>query len=186
MKARKKLVEIALFLIKLNLFSALLVFLQIFQLPVLILTKATFLLTFFLTSILGLKAIANNSTLILRDFTIVIDEDCSGWKALVFFLALIFSTPRRKIKERLTFLFLGSLSLFFFNILRIIVCILVLLKFPQSFLLLHDILWRESMIFLTLLLWIVFLYKGRLKNIISSPLVIIRWNSARRAGRKGK
>ncbi|MCD6398621.1 MAG: archaeosortase/exosortase family protein [Candidatus Aenigmarchaeota archaeon] len=103
---------------------------------------------------IGIPSTQNGFSIILSSLAIVINKDCTGWKSLLFFIALIIATDIHWKRKTIN-IFLGSLAIFSINILRIFVMILIGLAYPSIFSFLHDLLWQFSMIFTVIILWLM-------------------------------
>jgi len=93
-------------------------------------------------------------SIVFRDFSFYISKDCTGWKGMLFLMALIIST-KSTWKKRLVGFTVGLPAFFSFNLLRILFMIWVGLSNPVIFYLLHEVLWQLSMIMAVLVLWLM-------------------------------
>ncbi|MFB6088858.1 MAG: exosortase/archaeosortase family protein [Candidatus Aenigmatarchaeota archaeon] len=97
-----------------------------------------------------------------NDIQFLISWDCTGWKSILFFIALLVSTPA-KLKVKALGLVIGLYSLFIINILRIVLLIKLAITYGRNyFIFVHDILWQVFGIITVLLLWILWLYFGKI------------------------
>lgn len=114
----------------------------------------TFHLVHFLNFV-GVESHRQGFNIILSNSTIVINKDCTGWKGLLFFTALVLSTKvsrRKMIFEILV----GLPSLFSVNIFRIVLMIWIgSSSVSNLFSFFHDLLWQFSMVFIVLMLWFI-------------------------------
>ena len=93
-----------------------------------------------------------------------ISRDCIGWKSIYTLLALVLASPGI-LKKKIKFLLLWAPILFLINTLRVIIIILVGLKFGAKYLeFLHKFLWQEVMIFVTIGIWWLWLRKTNKLN----------------------
>jgi len=92
----------------------------------------------------------------LKNSSIAINRDCTGWKGMWFFMALILST-KASIRKKITGIAVGTLNVLSVNILRIVVMIWVEINLRGMFTIIHDILWQASIIFIVLILWYIWL-----------------------------
>ncbi len=92
--------------------------------------------------------------LVFPGFSVNIDKDCTGWKGMMFLLALILST-RASWKKRLAGIAVGLPVFFSFNLFRILFMIWIGLGSRETFYLLHDVLWQASMIAVVMVLWLM-------------------------------
>lgn len=111
----------------------------------------------------GIEARREGFNVVLQKFTVVINKDCTGWKGLLFFGALVLST-KLDWKKRLFGFFIGLPAVFSINILRIFLMILIGDISKEMFSFFHDVLWQGSMILVVLLVWYMW---WRLGNIYS-------------------
>ncbi|MCD6477426.1 MAG: archaeosortase/exosortase family protein [Candidatus Aenigmarchaeota archaeon] len=109
---------------------------------------------FYFLKMTGMNPNMNGFSISLDKTSIIINKDCTGWKGILFFSALVLSTSS-SWKKRIWGILIGIPSIFSVNILRIIVMIWIGINSPEFFQLIHDILWQSSMILLVLILWII-------------------------------
>jgi len=89
---------------------------------------------------------------------------CTGYRSFIALAALIFAVPRIPNKKRLLGLIVFAPILFFTNIVRVVSTIWIGATFGLDwFELTHTFLWREGLIALILLMWVVWLL--RVQNI---------------------
>lgn len=102
-------------------------------------------------------------------FYFMINEDCTGWKSMLFLFALIFAVPRISWKNRFIGLIIGIPIIWIANLGRVIGVVLAEgmwgLDFAMS---LHDYGYRLGMIAVVLLIWLIWfrLSKEKEKNIL--------------------
>lgn len=102
-------------------------------------------------------------------FYFMINEDCTGWKSMLFLFALIFAVPRISWKKRFIGLIIGIPIIWIANLGRVIGVVLAErmwgLEFAMS---LHDYGYRLGMIAVVLLIWLIWfrLSKEKEKNIL--------------------
>ena len=102
-------------------------------------------------------------------FYFMINEDCTGWKSILFLFALIFAVPRISWKNRFIGLIIGIPIIWIANLGRVIGVVLAEgmwgLDFAMS---LHDYGYRLGMIAVVLLIWLIWfrLSKEKEKNIL--------------------
>ncbi|MEM7821338.1 MAG: exosortase/archaeosortase family protein [Candidatus Aenigmatarchaeota archaeon] len=95
-----------------------------------------------------------------ENVNIEINADCTGWKSIYTLTALIIATPYSSLNKKIFFLIISLPSLFFLNFIRILSTILLSLIFGlQYFETVHNLLWREGMIAIVLLIWYFWLIK---------------------------
>jgi len=103
---------------------------------------------------IGISSMQNGFSIMLNDSTIVINKDCTGWKSILFFIALIIATNMHW-KKKIANIFLGVFSIFSVNMLRIFIMLLIDLTHPGVFTFLHDLLWQFSMIATVIIIWLM-------------------------------
>jgi len=95
-------------------------------------------------------------------YPIDISRDCIGWKGVYSIFALVFATAG-KIKDKLKFLVVWMPVLFVINIFRVLITILIGLKFGLQYLeIAHTFIWQELMIFAVLAIFYLWLKKRKL------------------------
>ncbi|MCD6381777.1 MAG: exosortase/archaeosortase family protein [Candidatus Aenigmarchaeota archaeon] len=157
--------DVLIFIIKLNIFL-----IPIYIIPTMS-TSLYFLQKFIAISVLdilkffGIKASLSGLLLTIEtvsgSFGGFIDFDCTGWKSIVVFLALIFSTPS-KLKDKLSGIILSPIFIFA-NIIRISLVFLSVSIFgPESFSYIHYISWTFLLV-LIILLWIEWIKLRKIK-----------------------
>jgi len=89
--------------------------------------------------------------------SIVIDTDCTGWKSMYAFAALVVATPfAMGRKKRSMIVAMGVAVLFLLNIVRIVSTVVAAVAFGIATLdVVHTLLWREGMILAVLALWVI-------------------------------
>ncbi len=103
-------------------------------------------------NLVGIEARRKGANILLEKFTVVINKDCTGWKGLLFFAALVLST-KSQWKNKLFGLFVGLPAIFSVNILRIFLMILIGGLSKKMFSIIHDVFWQASMILVVLIVW---------------------------------
>ena len=93
------------------------------------------------------------------DFLFTINQDCTGWKSMLFLFALLFSVPAVSLRKRLIGLAIGLPAVWLGNLLRIIGTVYVQAGFgTETAMLVHDWLWRLGLVALVLGIWAAWLY----------------------------
>lgn len=114
----------------------------------------------FLLTSLGYNVSADGPMLTVAGptpFQFIISEDCTGWKSLLCFLALVLAVPGVCWKERLYGL-IGLPLVYAANLLRIIGIVLLQQAFGNEIVkLVHDWLWSAGLIMVVLAVWFVWL-----------------------------
>lgn len=105
--------------------------------------------------------------------TIVMSFDCTAWKTMYAFAALVVASPVVGNKKKLKFILFGGALLFAINIIRLVTTVAAAYSFGFQYLeVMHTFLWREGLIFALLALW--FLWLRKQKNNISQSQTILR------------
>lgn len=92
-----------------------------------------------------------------------ISMDCTGWKSMYLLTALVFASSF-ELKKNLKFLAITLPFLFIINFLRIVSTIAIALTFGFEFFeVTHNILWREGMVFIVVIIWYLWLRKIKYK-----------------------
>lgn len=100
-----------------------------------------------------------------NDFYFLIDEDCTGWKSMLFLFALIFAVPRISLKRRLIGMAIGIPIVWAGNLLRVIGVVLAERAYGLEFALnLHDYGYRIGLVVMVLVIWTVWLKLSREKK----------------------
>lgn len=149
---QEKLKEVFLFGLKLSIFSILLYVISsevnIYPLQEFTAQRIHELMTLFdfQLEINGVRLISNN-------FDFIVTGDCTAWKGMFFFFALLASTGK-EAKELGKGLLVGLPVIYSINLLRITLLITSALRFsPILYEFLHDTLWHLTMILTVLILW---------------------------------
>jgi exosortase/archaeosortase family protein len=101
-------------------------------------------------------------------FYFMINEDCTGWKSMLFLFALIFAVPRIAMKKRVLGLVIGLPIIWVGNLMRVLGVVMAEAAWGLDFALaLHDYGYRLGLVALVLIIWIVWLKlsKKEKKNI---------------------
>lgn len=161
--AQKKeiLKEVLVFLLKFN------IFLVPFYL-IIILDVDFYPLQIFLTRIIGNILSKFGYEIFMLGFFIYVEglaidisRDCIGWKSSYSLFALVMASPG-KLKEKLFFVLRWIPLLFFINILRILITIIVGIEFGIKYLdFLHRVFWQELTILIVLGVWYFWIRQNR-------------------------
>lgn len=108
-----------------------------------------------LLEILGFEVSVSQYLVKGAGFTLEIVEECTGWRDMLAFCALVFATEK---KGKLRALFLAPL-VYLFNILRLVVTFIFGLSFPWLVEFVHNFLFQGVMLFFVFSIW----YFGFLK-----------------------
>lgn len=91
-------------------------------------------------------------------FIFFIGPDCTGWKSMLAFVALIFATMDTGKRKRLFGLVFGIPLIYLGNLFRIVLVVFIERGFGlEAALFFHDWLWQAGLIALVLCLWLVWL-----------------------------
>jgi exosortase/archaeosortase family protein len=163
-RKQKKLWHFLIFLIRLTLLSIpvyIILWSDFILLPLQALTASN---TAFILSSMGFGVKVHNLLISIGDaspFTFFIGPDCTAWKSLLAFFALVFAPPGFKMSRRLKGLAVGFPAIYAGNILRIILVVLIERNFGnEAAVVFHDWLWQAGLIALVLLLWLCWLRWG--------------------------
>jgi len=114
-------------------------------------------------------------------FIFYIGEDCTGWKSMIFYFALILATLGTGTRKRLLGLAIGIPLIYLGNLLRIIAVVFVEEAFGyDAAMWIHDWLWQAGLMALVLGLWLIWLELDYLKGKADS---IIKPNKRRKSGK---
>lgn len=98
-----------------------------------------------------------------EEFPIEISMDCLGWKGVYSLFALVFATSG-KIKDKLRFLVVWMPVIFVINILRVLFTLIFGLNFGMQYIeFIHTFLWQEVMIAALIVIFYIWLKKGKIK-----------------------
>jgi exosortase/archaeosortase family protein len=91
-------------------------------------------------------------------FYFMINQDCTGWKSMLFLFALIFAVPGVMLGRRLWGLLFGLVVIWVGNIARVVGVVLAERAHGvQAAMLIHDYLWQAGLIALVLGLWLIWM-----------------------------
>ncbi|MCD6591274.1 MAG: exosortase/archaeosortase family protein [Candidatus Aenigmarchaeota archaeon] len=165
---QKKLMETLIFLVRLAMLS----------LPVYIIMNFTYLLypvqllvaknVYNVLQLLGFHVTLKDITIIITEnaFVFLISEDCTGWKSMLFFIALVVATMHVDVKKKICGILVGVPIVYAGNIIRILAVVFVQQRYGiTAAKLFHDYLWQAGLISLVLLTWVVWLmYAGKVNT----------------------
>lgn len=156
----EKLFQVLIFLVKLSMLSLILyAILWWVDLTVLREVVASQLSGFF--RFFNFEVMQEGTTLLFEKFSFSITEDCTGWKGLVLFFALV-AAVKSPPKKKILGLVVNIPILYSVNILRIVVLIFITRSMGSSaYSLSHDFLWQATMIVTVLCLWFVWLDRAK-------------------------
>jgi len=111
-----------------------------------------------LLRVLGWSVSQSGPLLTTGDFTFLINQDCTGWKSVLFLFALIFAVPGIALKKRLTGLAIGFPLIWLGNLGRILGTVFVQAGWgTETALLAHDWGWQLGLVGLVLGIWLAWL-----------------------------
>jgi exosortase/archaeosortase family protein len=91
-------------------------------------------------------------------FFFTISADCTGWKAMLFFAALLLAVPRRAWRIRVAGLTAGVAAIWLVNLFRVAAVVSAYSSYGlDAAMLVHDYLWQIGMGLAALLLWAAWL-----------------------------
>jgi len=94
-----------------------------------------------------------------------ISADCTGWKAMLFFAALVLAVPKRSWVVRLAGLAAGFVAIWVVNLFRVAAVVAVYSSSGiAAAMLVHDWLWQIGMGLAALLLWALWMRATRNKR----------------------
>jgi len=104
----------------------------------------------FITTIAGSDA---------EPFYFMINQDCTGWKSMLFLFALLFAVPGIALRKRLWGLIFGLPSIWLGNLGRVIGVVLAEDAYGKAMaLMIHDYLWQLGLIALVVGIWVIWMY----------------------------
>jgi len=173
-KRERIIIEITIFAIKFSLFSIPIYIIKFFNLNLFYFEQLYAFILSYLLNIMSVSAqvfytlspetLTTIPAIHVKDLNLSfgIDNSCTGYISMLALTGLILSTPRRKLRKKFSFLAIGLVILFLANILRILITILFALNFGEIYLdVVHNFLWREALIIIVVILWIIFLKLSR-------------------------
>ena len=105
------------------------------------------------------------------NFYFMINEDCTGWKSMLFLFALIFAVPGIPLKKRLIGLVIGIPIIWTGNLMRVVGVVLAERAWGLDYaLMLHDYGYRLGLVALVLIVWIVWLRLSRAEKSVWKSL----------------
>jgi exosortase/archaeosortase family protein len=91
-------------------------------------------------------------------FIFLISEDCTGWKSMLAFIALVISTLCVTFKKRALGIAIGIPLIYLGNLARILLVVVIEAAYGyEAALFFHDWLWQAGLIALVLVLWLAWL-----------------------------
>ena len=131
-----------------------------------------------LITFLGMESVKTDLVIITGTcdpFAIFIGPDCTGWKSMLLFFALVFATLRVSMKKRLLGLAVGIPVLYAANIVRIAAAVAIQQAYgTQAALFFHDVAWQAGLTAVVVALWLAWLFWARI-----SPALLAACGSVR-------
>ena len=160
-----RLFEIFLFLLKLVILSFPLYIILSFEGILLPLQEMVSGNVAFILRMLGFEVSRNGFFLKAGDMAFLITEDCTGWKSMMFFLALVIAVPGVRMKKRVWGFVAGIPAIYAGNLFRILVMIFVLKFYGyETAEAVHNYLWQAGLILLVVFLWVLWmLWAGKME-----------------------
>jgi len=100
-----------------------------------------------------------------RPFTFLIGEDCTGWKSMLAFVALVMAALGVSMRKRALGIAAGIPLIYLGNLARILLVVMAEAAYGyEAALFLHDWLWQAGLIALVLVLWLGWLRYDSLRS----------------------
>ena len=113
---------------------------------------------------LGYSPQVSDIFIYVGNLPIDISRDCTGWKSFYSLFALILASPG-KLKDKGKFLGIWLPAMVILNIFRVLIIILIGLKFgPKTLEIVHKFIWQEIMILAIVVIWLFWLKKVKKIN----------------------
>ncbi len=91
-------------------------------------------------------------------FVFLVSEDCTGWKSMLFLLALMMAVPKVPRKKRLIGISFGIPLIYLGNLIRILIIVYIQQTYGLGLAnIIHDYLWQAGLVSLVLAIWILWL-----------------------------
>jgi exosortase H (IPTLxxWG-CTERM-specific) len=100
----------------------------------------------------------SDKVVVYEGFAVMIIEECTGLYEIVIFAAAVLAFPTTW-RKRATGLLMGLPLLYFFNVLRIAVLILVGRYYPKYFDFMHLYFWQATLILMITSVWMLWIIK---------------------------
>ncbi|MCW1301349.1 MAG: exosortase/archaeosortase family protein [Candidatus Nanoarchaeia archaeon] len=96
------------------------------------------------------------------NYSFAIDNSCTGYISILALCGLVISTPSNEWRRKLKFLSLSIPLLYGINVVRIFITILILTQIGVKYVdVVHSILWREFLLSIVVVLWVIYLRNAR-------------------------
>jgi exosortase/archaeosortase family protein len=167
-KEDKKLWNVLLFLVRFMLLSIPLYLVLLFDISLMPLQHAVSGSTLFMLRAAGFTAHSEGLVMYVGEpdpFIFQTGPDCTAWKSMLCFIALVLATLGVTVRRRLLGLLAGIPLIYIGNLARIFgVVVLEDAYGLEAAMLIHDWLWQAGLISLVLLLWLAWLRWDALKT----------------------
>jgi exosortase/archaeosortase family protein len=121
---------------------------------------------------LGYGAVRDGFLLRADEIIFFVSEDCTGWKSMLFLVALMFAVPKVAMRKRLAGAAIGVPLVYLGNLSRILLVISAWKAYGlETALAIHDYFWQAGLISLVLAIWILWLvWAGNIKTTLLKRL----------------
>ena len=107
---------------------------------------------------LGMEVSASGAEMEVDGFRFLINEDCTGWKSMLFMTALVLAVPAVAWRKRLAGILAGLPLVWAVNLIRIVSVVLVQqASGAEAALLFHDYVWQLLLVGVVLGIWLAWL-----------------------------
>ncbi len=159
-KKNRELLELVKFLVKFNLFAIPLYIILFTGWTFVQLQQLTLDITYQILLLTGAEPVLNDFLISIPikngNWAAVINWDCTGWKSMLAFFALVMSTPFTMKKRALGLLLIPLI--YAINLVRIFFMFLYVRTFDLAhYELVHSVVWSWGLILTILLLWLVWM-----------------------------
>lgn len=111
-----------------------------------------------LINLAGIKADVNDSNIILKNQTLLVNLECTAIYLMIIYGSFILAYPAN-LKRKMVGMAFGLPLIFLANLIRLLLIALIFEFRPQYFQYFHDYMWQIGFIILVILLWLVWLEK---------------------------
>lgn len=158
---REKLVRTIMFLVRLTALSAPLYLIIILDVSLLPLQEAVAGQSMWLLEATGFEVERSGLILVCGaedPFIFHIGEDCTGWKSMLFFAALVLATLGTTYRKRILGILIGIPLIYVANLARILAVVMIESSWGyDAALFVHDWLWQFGLLAAVLVLWLLWL-----------------------------
>lgn len=155
---QERLLDVLFFILKILVFVIPLYALMLFQDVLIPLQHAVSSHVESVLLLLGSEVARDGFLFVADGFPFFVSVDCTGWKSMLFFIALVFAVPRTGMKKRLAGVAAGLAAIYLANLARILVMVHAYTALgPGVAGLLHDFFWQFGLIAVVLVSWVIWL-----------------------------